>query len=257
MLNNVCYICGEQDYYYYTSTGNTYTSASISKWNLKRLIKVGDIYVGFGYNLDTTVHAYEARYSTDLTNWTAVTPGVVREVEILSGSTSMVIYNTSSNSIKYSSNLTTWTTPTGLPTYNHIFDSIVFDSKMFLCGDKNLLYVSSDGGATWSNINTLTVRDPNLPNDSAYLDMYVHNNVLYLFHVDVPSKMQVFKINPGSNTLIPVKIDNSQYNKKFKLLIRPLDYIDYQENPQNALKDLLRAINKVKEDIELLKKLRA
>lgn len=37
--------------------------------------------------------------------------------------------------------------------------------------------------------------------------------------------------------------------QKFKLLIRPLDYIDYQENPQNALKDLLRAINKVKEDI--------
>ena len=32
-------------------------------------------------------------------------------------------------------------------------------------------------------------------------------------------------------------------------MIRPLDYIDYQENPQNALKDLLRAINKVKEDI--------
>ena len=53
----------------------------------------------------------------------------------------------------------------------------------------------------------------------------------------------------GEKAIIPVKIDNSQYNKKFKLLIRPLDYIDYQENPQNALKDLLRAINKVKEDI--------
>ena len=53
----------------------------------------------------------------------------------------------------------------------------------------------------------------------------------------------------GEKAIIPVKIDNCQYNKKFKLLIRPLDYIDYQENPQNALKDLLRAINKVKEDI--------
>jgi hypothetical protein len=85
-------------------------------------------------------------YSTDLTTWTS-TPGVAGEVGILSGNTNMVIYNTSAFSIKYSSNLTTWTTPKGLPTYNHIFDSIVFDSKMFLCGNNNLLYVSSVGGA--------------------------------------------------------------------------------------------------------------
>lgn len=60
---------------------------------------------------------------------------------------------------------------------------------------------------------------------------------------------KIFEALDGEKAIIPVKIDNSQYNKKFKLLIRPLDYIDYQENPQNALKDLLRAINKVKEDI--------
>ena len=60
---------------------------------------------------------------------------------------------------------------------------------------------------------------------------------------------EIFEALDGEKAIIPVKIDNSQYNKKFKLLIRPLDYIDYQENPQNALKDLLRAINKVKEDI--------
>ncbi|KAA4185626.1 TIR domain-containing protein [Bacteroides ovatus] len=60
---------------------------------------------------------------------------------------------------------------------------------------------------------------------------------------------EIFEALDGEEAIIPVKIDNSQYNKKFKLLIRPLDYIDYQENPQNALKDLLRAINKVKEDI--------
>ena len=60
---------------------------------------------------------------------------------------------------------------------------------------------------------------------------------------------EIFEALDGEKALIPVKIDNSQYNKKFKLLIRPLDYIDYQENPQNALKDLLGAINKVKEDI--------
>ena len=60
---------------------------------------------------------------------------------------------------------------------------------------------------------------------------------------------EIFEALDGEKAIIPVKIDNSQYNKKFKHLIRPLDYIDYQENPQNALKDLLRAINKVKEDI--------
>ena len=60
---------------------------------------------------------------------------------------------------------------------------------------------------------------------------------------------EIFEALDGEKAIIPVKIDNSQYNKKFKLLIRPLDYFDYQENPQNALKDLLRAINKVKEDI--------
>ena len=60
---------------------------------------------------------------------------------------------------------------------------------------------------------------------------------------------EIFEALDGEKAIIPVKIDNSQYNKKFKLLIHPLDYIDYQENPQNALKDLLRAINKVKEDI--------
>ena len=60
---------------------------------------------------------------------------------------------------------------------------------------------------------------------------------------------EIFEALDGEKAIIPVKIDNSQYNKKFKLLIRTLDYIDYQENPQNALKDLLRAINKVKEDI--------
>ena len=60
---------------------------------------------------------------------------------------------------------------------------------------------------------------------------------------------EIFEALDGEKAIIPVKIDNCQYNKKFKLLIHPLDYIDYQENPQNALKDLLRAINKVKEDI--------
>ena len=67
---------------------------------------------------------------------------------------------------------------------------------------------------------------------------------------------EIFEALDGEKAIIPVKIDNSQYNKKFKLLIRPLDYIDYQENPQNALKDLLRAIKKKSLDKRKRPKLR-
>ena len=61
---------------------------------------------------------------------------------------------------------------------------------------------------------------------------------------------EIFEAVDGQKVIIPIKIDDSQYNNKFKLLIRPLDYIDYQESPKNALKNIIRAINKVKEDIE-------
>ena len=46
--------------------------------------------------------------------------------------------------------------------------------------------------------------------------------------------------------IIPIKIDNSSYNMKFKLLLLPLDYIDYKVKPKTALQDLLRAVNEVK-----------
>ena len=47
--------------------------------------------------------------------------------------------------------------------------------------------------------------------------------------------------------IIPVRIDNSPYSKKFKLLLNPLDYIDYSK--ADALHELLKAVNAEKESI--------
>lgn len=58
---------------------------------------------------------------------------------------------------------------------------------------------------------------------------------------------EVFEAIENKRLIIPVKIDNSQYNPKFKLLLRPLDFIDYSK--VDALSDLLRAIEKEKEII--------
>ena len=46
--------------------------------------------------------------------------------------------------------------------------------------------------------------------------------------------------------IIPVKIDDSPYNKKYKLVLRPFDFIDYKAKPNTALPELLRAINEEK-----------
>lgn len=60
---------------------------------------------------------------------------------------------------------------------------------------------------------------------------------------------EIFEALENERLIIPVKIDESQYNPKFKLLLRPLDYIDYSKT--DAFADLLRAIQKEKEVIYL------
>ena len=52
-------------------------------------------------------------------------------------------------------------------------------------------------------------------------------------------------INRGMH-IIPVKIDDSPYNKKYKLVLLPFDFIDYKEKPNTALPELLRAVNEEK-----------
>ena len=53
---------------------------------------------------------------------------------------------------------------------------------------------------------------------------------------------EIFEALDGERLIIPVRIDDSPYNKKFKLLIRPLDYVDYMTQPNTALSQILRAV---------------
>ena len=58
---------------------------------------------------------------------------------------------------------------------------------------------------------------------------------------------EIFEALDGDKLIIPVRIDDSPYNKKFKLLIRPLDYVDYYVQHNTALPQLLRAVKNEKE----------
>ena len=65
---------------------------------------------------------------------------------------------------------------------------------------------------------------------------------------------EIFEAVDGKKLIIPVRIDDCPYNKKFKLLIRPLDYVDYQGQPNTALPQLLRAVNSEKERLVKIEK---
>ena len=43
--------------------------------------------------------------------------------------------------------------------------------------------------------------------------------------------------------IIPLRIDDSPYNKQIRFRIADLDYIDYSVNPKKALQELIRSIN--------------
>ena len=58
---------------------------------------------------------------------------------------------------------------------------------------------------------------------------------------------EIFEAHDSKKLIIPVRIDNAPYNEKFRLIVRPLDYIDYQGQPNTALPELLRAVNKEKD----------
>ena len=63
---------------------------------------------------------------------------------------------------------------------------------------------------------------------------------------------EIFEALENKLLLIPIKIDDSKYNKAFKLLLNPLDYIDFAK--KDALCELLTAI---KTEIDRLDKLEA
>lgn len=54
----------------------------------------------------------------------------------------------------------------------------------------------------------------------------------------------------GNKHIIPVRIDECQYNKDYRIRLLPLDHVDYYVNSQTALMKLLRAVNKEKKRIE-------
>ena len=63
---------------------------------------------------------------------------------------------------------------------------------------------------------------------------------------------EILEALDGDKLIIPVRIDDCSYSKKFRIPLRPLDYIDYKARPNTALPELLRTVNKEKERIRLL-----
>lgn len=51
---------------------------------------------------------------------------------------------------------------------------------------------------------------------------------------------EIFEAIECGKLIVPIRVDDSKYNKKFKLLVNPLDYIDYSKS--DAFDDLLKAI---------------
>jgi formylglycine-generating enzyme required for sulfatase activity len=120
---------------------------------------------------------------------------------------------------------------------------------------------------------------------SAILELFDKNDVKYWFDKDgiysgeefvkeistaiVNSKMLVFVSSKNSNEseytcgeilkakktkklIIPFLIDECEYNEKFEILLLPLNHIDYVNQPNTALPELLRTVNKEKERIRLI-----
>lgn len=57
---------------------------------------------------------------------------------------------------------------------------------------------------------------------------------------------EILEALDGKKLIIPVRIDDCSYNKKFRILLRPFDFIDYKAQPNTALTDLLRTVSKEK-----------
>lgn len=66
---------------------------------------------------------------------------------------------------------------------------------------------------------------------------------------------EILEAHDQGKSIIPFKIDDSRYGKSFRIALRPLDFIDYTENPQHALDNLVRSINIIKERIAEKEKL--
>ena len=63
---------------------------------------------------------------------------------------------------------------------------------------------------------------------------------------------EILKAKKADKLIIPILIDKSDYNKKFEILLLPLNHIDYVEQPKTPLPELLRTILNEKERLEII-----
>lgn len=63
------------------------------------------------------------------------------------------------------------------------------------------------------------------------------------------TKSEIFEAFDRRKTIIPFRIDDTDYEKSLKFFLRPLDFISYYENKEKAIDDLIRSVNKVKDEI--------
>lgn len=61
---------------------------------------------------------------------------------------------------------------------------------------------------------------------------------------------EIFEALEQEKLIVPFKIDDSQYNKKFRMMVRPLDFIEYYSSPEVAFESLLKTINICKKEYE-------
>ena len=60
------------------------------------------------------------------------------------------------------------------------------------------------------------------------------------------TKSEIWEAFEADKYIIPFKIDDCEYHKNLKFKLRPLDFIQYNGNEKNALKELVRSINNYK-----------
>ena len=63
------------------------------------------------------------------------------------------------------------------------------------------------------------------------------------------TKSEILEAFDSDKTIIPFKIDDTEYDKGLKFFLRPLDFIPYFENKDNAIQELIRSVQKVKDEI--------
>lgn len=63
------------------------------------------------------------------------------------------------------------------------------------------------------------------------------------------TKSEILEAFDSDKTIIPFKIDDTEYDKSLKFFLRPLDFIPYFENKDNAIEEFIRSVQKVKDEI--------